>query len=157
MKSKATGRRKRRANSLEYQSLERRQLLASDIGVIGTAQVDHNWTTINLNQSFTDPVVVTGALSSNETDPATVRIRSVTANSFEIQIDEWDYLDGAHASEQVSYAVVEAGYYELENGSLLVAGNLLNQTEAWVGHSLAIDLNNPIVFANAIASDGGEW
>lgn len=45
------------------------------IGEAGTISITDNWSTISLQHSYTDPVVIAGPLSSNETDPATVRIR----------------------------------------------------------------------------------
>ena len=46
------------------------------------------------------------------TDPMTVRVRNAGESSFEFQYDEWEYLDGVHGTETVSYMVLEAGSHE---------------------------------------------
>ncbi|TWU57095.1 Dockerin type I repeat protein [Rubripirellula tenax] len=126
------------------ETLERRQLLAADIpdfvgdgqiGLVGTAQVSDTWETINLTQTFVNPVVIAGPPSQNDGSPATVRVRNVNSNSFEISVDEWDYLDGTHATETVSYLVVEGGTHRLTDGTRLVAGYLTDQTHTWTSFS----------------------
>ncbi|MDA8746239.1 dockerin type I domain-containing protein, partial [Rubripirellula amarantea] len=115
--------------------------------------VDEQWKTVALLQSYTDPVVIAGAPSYNGSDPSTVRIRNVTTNSFEIQIDEWDYLNPAHSRELVSYMVMESGEYTLPNGSVVVAGNQTGQDQNWQTYSLgsAFDgLESLIVLANVV-------
>ncbi|NDC38846.1 MAG: hypothetical protein EBZ48_12480, partial [Proteobacteria bacterium] len=57
-------------------------------------------------------------------EPITVRVRNVTPNSFEARIDEWEYLDGRHGQENVSFLVVEAGSYTLSDGTKIKAGRL---------------------------------
>jgi hypothetical protein len=48
----------------------------------------------------------------------------VDENGFEIRVQEWDYLDGTHAEETVSYLVMEPGSYTLEDGTTVEAGML---------------------------------
>ncbi len=82
----------------------------------------HYWYQVQLEQSYVNPVVVAYITSRNGGDPVTTRVRNVTSGSFEVQIDEWDYLDGYHAAEDVSYIVVEAGTHVLSDGRVLQAG-----------------------------------
>ena len=74
---------------------------------------NHNWKTISLSQTYSNPVVVVGPPSWEGPDYATVRVRNVTQNSFEVQIDEWDYRDVNHATETISVLVMEAGVFEM--------------------------------------------
>ncbi len=46
--------------------------------------LDHNLQTVNLGQSYNNPVVIMGTLSYNGGDPSTVRVKDVTANSFAV-------------------------------------------------------------------------
>ena len=94
--------------------------LASSMS-FGEVSIDHHWTRVELEKVFDDPVVVAGPLSLNGDDPAVVRIRNVDANSFEIRIQEWDYLDGTHTTETVGYLVMEAGDYILDDGTIVEA------------------------------------
>lgn len=90
--------------------------------VVGQQSLDQ-WNTVTLDNSYSRPVVVMSVASFNDINPITVRVRNVQSNSFEYQIDEWDYQDGFHAIERISYMVVEQGIHTLSNGAKIVAGN----------------------------------
>ncbi|MEZ4931200.1 MAG: hypothetical protein R2788_03585 [Saprospiraceae bacterium] len=77
------------------------------VGESGNVSLTNAWATVSLSRSFTKPVVLFGGISNNDPDPVTVRVRNVTANSFEVRLQEWDSEDGAHALENVAYLVVE--------------------------------------------------
>jgi len=79
---------------------------------IGEVNLDHTWTTVELQKSFVHPIVIAKPLSLNDDDPAVVRIRNVDSNGFEVRIQEWDYLDGIHGEETVSYIVMEQGLFQ---------------------------------------------
>lgn len=85
-------------------------------------QVDHNWTRIDFDQPFIDPVIISGPPGNNETDPAITRIRNVTSSGFEIRLQEWEYLDGSHGLETLAFIVVDKGTYTLEDGTKVEAG-----------------------------------
>jgi hypothetical protein len=87
--------------------------------VFGEMPVDHEWTTVELNKTFQNPVVVAGPLSLNDQEPAVVRIRNVNSNGFDIRLQE--YQDGQHAKEEVSFLVMEMGNYILEDGTRIEA------------------------------------
>ena len=94
-----------------------------EIGVeIGEVSVDHNWKWVEFNDTFIDPVVVAKPLSYNGGDPAVLRIQNVDSTGFDIRIQVWDYLDGTHTTENVSYIVMEQGSYILEDGTKVEAG-----------------------------------
>ena len=94
------------------------------IGEVGSSSANANWTTVTLNNSYADPVVIIGALGMYGGQAATTRVRNVTSTSFQWRVDEWEYLDEGHNAETLSYMVVEAGRHTLANGAELVAGNL---------------------------------
>ena len=82
---------------------------------------------INLINTYTNPVVVMGPASYNGSDESTLRVKDVTTNSFKCQLDEWEYLDGAHTEEQFSYLVVEAGVHKF--GDLLVQAGVIQNVD----------------------------
>ena len=102
------------------------QDVSVDVGEAGSVSFTQNdanqWRTVNLTRPYNDPVVVIGPASAGG-DPGTVRVRNVTSNSFQYQLDEWDYLDGVAGRVTVGYAVIEAGTHSLEDGTKIVAGN----------------------------------
>ncbi|MEZ4953743.1 MAG: Ig-like domain-containing protein [Saprospiraceae bacterium] len=76
-------------------------------GESGQINISNVWTTVHLNRSYTKPVVVMGGLSNNDPSAVNVRIRNITRNSFEARLQEWDYLDGNHSPESVSWMAME--------------------------------------------------
>ena len=90
----------------------------------GDILIDHSWKRIQFNKRFVNPVVVAGPIGFDGGDPAIVRIRNVDATGFEIRLQEWDYLDGYHLNETVSYLAMEAGVYRLEDGTRIEAASL---------------------------------
>ena len=126
----------------------------SAIGQAGRVRINHNWTTVELNQSFQDPVVVAGPASRFGGDPVTVRVQNVTADSFQIRIDEWEYRDGNHGFEWVDFLVVESGTHQLEDGTLIQAGNASNQTHGWKSYDLGPGFDStPVVVSQTVTTN----
>jgi hypothetical protein len=95
-----------------------------EAGVVTVNQSGANqWHTVRLNHKYADPVVILSPASYNGQHPIVGRVRDASSSSFTFQLDEWDYLDGAHTSEKIGYLVVEAGRHVLEDGRILEAGH----------------------------------
>jgi hypothetical protein len=105
------------------------------IGEAGTVTVEQEdasaWCTQELKHSYMDPVVVMSPVSHNGGQPATVRVRNVSSDRFEFQIDEWKYLDGGHKSETLGYVVMEAGAHTLGDGTQVQAGTVAGVNHDW--------------------------
>ena len=95
---------------------------SSTFAEYGQLSVNQNWQSISLNNSYTNPVVIVSDPSFNGSDPAAMRLRNVGSSSFQIRLQEPNYKDGAHTNETVSYLVMEAGEWELSDGTRLSAG-----------------------------------
>ncbi|MEM9469141.1 MAG: type I secretion C-terminal target domain-containing protein [Pseudomonadota bacterium] len=96
--------------------------IIGETGVItGSTASSTSWNTITFSSTILNPVVKMSALTTNS-DPFSVRVRNVTENGFEWQIDEWDYLDGISATETLSWIAVEEGIHTLDNGTTIQAG-----------------------------------
>ncbi|MEO1688772.1 MAG: Calx-beta domain-containing protein, partial [Pseudomonadota bacterium] len=80
------------------------------------------WTQVLFDTAMIDPIVALGPLSANGSHEAAMRVRNVTADGFEVQVDEWDHLDGWHTTETVSWLAVERGTHMLSDGGMLQAG-----------------------------------
>jgi hypothetical protein len=106
-------------------------------GEVGKVTVNQSsatqWHTVNLVNTYTNPVMILQPASYNGGDPSTIRLRNVSASSFEFQIDEWDYRDGAHTAETMGYLVMDAGVFELDDGTRVEVGKVqVNQSFASV-------------------------
>lgn len=94
----------------------------------GEVSVNGSWVHVTLTNTFENPIVIAGPPSANDVAPGVIRLRNVTATGFDIKFAEWDYLDGVHASEAVSYIVMEKGHHTLPNGSQVEAGSFMGTT-----------------------------
>ncbi len=90
----------------------------------GSVSIDHTVTSVSLNNTFVDPVVIALPPSYAGTDQATVRLDNITGSGFDIFLEEANGLDGTHAFETVHYVVVEKGFYIFPNGTQLEAGSV---------------------------------
>ncbi len=79
----------------------------NDFGEAGTMNVTNAWATVNLANRYTKPVIIIGGVTNKDAQPVTVRVRNVTTNKFEVRLQEWNYLDGNHPAEAISWMVVE--------------------------------------------------
>jgi|GEM_PF-3494458 len=79
----------------------------SVFGEAGNLNVTNAWATVTLSRAYTKPVVIVGGVSSNDGQPVTLRVRNITGNKFEVRLQEWNYLDGSHPAEAISWLVVE--------------------------------------------------
>ena len=131
------------------------------IGEYGTlTNLNHNWQTITLNQNYINPVVIVSDPTFNGTDPATVRLDNVTENSFELRIQEVNYKDDIHVLETVSYLVVEAGDWELSDGTRISAGtqnsNLLS-SQGFETVGLSEFDQTPALLTQVQTYNGTDW
>ncbi len=94
-----------------------------EAGLVTVAQPEPEaWTEVRFDVPIQDPVVVASASAQRGGEPFTLDIRDVTETGFEIRIDEWDYLDGRHRPETVSWIAVSEGVHRLADGRLIEAG-----------------------------------
>ncbi len=128
----------------------------TEIGEAGSVTVRQlssaAWHTVELQRRYDNPVVVLSPASNDGGQPLTVRVRNVGSHSFQFQLDEWDYLDGAHVAETAGYLVVEAGRHELDDGTVVQAGTLAGVNHGWSRHSFADPFQStPVLLTQTIS------
>jgi hypothetical protein len=106
--------------------------IIGEIGQISVNQPDHSsWHTVDLQQSHINPVVMAQVMTSNDGDPAHIRVQSIQGDSFKFQIEEWDYQDGVHGIETVGFMVLEQGVHTLVDDTVVEVGTIeVNQSFA---------------------------
>ncbi len=123
----------------------------------GTVSVNHKWQAVSLEREFENPVVIVSPPSLNGGHPCVVRIRNVTSSSFEIAIQEWDYLDVWHTMESVHYLVVEAGTHILPNGTIWQADTFeVSGTLNWQAQAFDTPFEKPPLLFTTIQGFGGD-
>lgn len=132
------------------------------IGITGQdpLSVSDNWQTVNLPHSFANPIVIAYMESNQGSEPAHTKIRHVTPDSFQIRIEEWNYQDGTHNNEYVSYMVIEKGIHAMRDGQSIMADNI-NATQSTEEVFTQIDFpqsfpGTPIVISHPQTSYGGD-
>ncbi len=90
---------------------------------VGEINIDHEWVTVDFAGNFTQPVVIAGPPTADGSDPVLVRIRNITPESFDIRLQEWDYLNDSHIEETLTYIVMEKGVHTLDSGIKIEAGS----------------------------------
>jgi PKD repeat protein len=116
-------------------------------------EIDHNWTRFDFTQPFVDPIVVAGPPSFNGSQPATVRVRNIDATGCEIRIQEWDYLDGYHVPETLTFLAMERGAYTADNGSKIEAGTFTGTTSFQKIDLLQTYNNKPVILSQVITEN----
>ncbi|MFS4415901.1 PQQ-dependent sugar dehydrogenase [Maribacter sp. 2307ULW6-5] len=125
-----------------------RQLIVQS-GTVEIEQQDReDWVTVTFPTPMENPVVVMGPVSFNGPDPVTTRVRAITTLGFDVRIEEWSYLDGAHFPERISWMAVEEGAHRLEDGTLIEAGfGSVDHTDEEILFDVPFNDGVPLVFA----------
>ncbi len=106
------------------------KLLAEKISV---SQSDRSqWHTVDFPETYSNPVVVMGPPSCNDSSPTTIRVKDVELNGFKFQMEEWDYLDGAHGEETISFLAMEEGVHRIGDKTWEAGRVCCPKYENWV-------------------------
>ncbi|WP_054113499.1 PilC/PilY family type IV pilus protein [Marinagarivorans algicola] len=97
-------------------------VILSDNVEIGTIDTDRDknesgWYQVTFKNTYDQgnpPAVVATALSYNGSHPAVARVSNITHKGFKVRIDEWDYLDGSHTTEKITFIVAAKGQYTID-------------------------------------------
>jgi hypothetical protein len=119
----------------------------------GEVVVDHNWTTVELSQTFSDPIVIANLMGFVGSDPSIIRIRNVSPSGFQIRVQEWDYLDGIHKTETIGFVVVERGLHTLDDGTMIHADSFrTNRTTSFENVTFGTQFSSVPVVVTSIAT-----
>ena len=88
----------------------------------GNVSITGQQSSVSFPASVANPVVIVGPATRNEVDMGVVRVSGVASDQFNVQFQEYDYLDGVHASETISYMVLEEGRHVLPDGTIWEVG-----------------------------------
>lgn len=95
---------------------------------LGEIAVSSNWVRVPIKSTYQNPIVVAGPSGFNDAAPCVVRLRNIDNTGFDIKLAEWDYEDGIHPEELISYLVMEKGRITLPDGSRVEAGSFQGAT-----------------------------
>lgn len=102
------------------------QRLTLDLEVTLVPNVGAAWQTVNLQNSYTNAVVVCSyVLPSSASNDAVTRIQSVTSNSFQLRVQQFENSSAVTASD-VHCIIADAGSYDLPGGLKFEAGTVVS-------------------------------
>jgi len=108
------------------------------VGEWGTVSTGSGWMTVQLERSYTDPVVIAFIETGRDMAFAEAQVKNVRpgSKSFDIRVQETeDYLDSfgtyVHRGERLKYLVLEAGEHTLSDGTKIYAGNVAADAKTW--------------------------
>jgi hypothetical protein len=106
--------------------------IIGEAGTVTRNQPDGvTWFTKNLLHTYTEPIVFMQIDTFGGSAPAHVRLKNININSFQYQIEEWDYiLNQGHAIETMAYLVIEKGPHHLADGTIIEADKI-DTTHEW--------------------------
>lgn len=129
-------------------------------GEFGNLSLNQSWQTIQLENTYVDPVVMVSDPTFRGQDPAVVRLQNVTGEGFQARIQEPNYKDGRHITESVSYLVVEAGDWTLADGTRIAAGSYNSAKLTSAGFE-SVDLtgfdHKPTVLSQVQTTNDDDW
>ena len=136
-----------------------------NMGEVGQVNVSSSGTTISFSGEFTNPVVFAFVTTKNESDAVIARVSNVGQKSFDLKLvepyDRTDPNDTTHGIETVSYVVLEAGIWELPDGTKFEVGTFnSNNVASGTSDTSTISFTNdfssaPNVFSQIQTSNNG--
>ena len=126
----------------EYEEMYVKKALGA-FAEYGTLSLNHEWSTISLNNDYVDPIIIASDPTMNGVHPVTVRLKNIDNNSFDIRLQEPNYLDGFHAYETVSYLAIESGDWTFDKyGSKKISAGSITSNKLSSQGFETINLNN---------------
>ncbi len=123
---------------------------------------DEGWTTINLEESYTSPVIIATLYNNYNITPLVARLNNISSNSFDITLQRGDSSTGH--TEDLHYMVIEEGDWSI--GSLQIEAHkdvsslVGSQTGGWVGDDLDYNLSYsdfPILLHQVQTYNDSDW
>ncbi len=89
---------------------------------LGELLVTSDWQHVDFSTEFaSSPSLVAKSTTINDPETGLVTIRNLTSQGFDIRIREWDYADGLHPEETISFLAMERGHHQIADNTFAVA------------------------------------
>ena len=126
----------------------------------GTILVGETHVTAQLSNTYVNPIVVCSVQYANNTSPVVDRVSNLTANSFDIRLQNPS--GNPLAAEQVSYLVMEEGVWTLDSincEAQLYLASVTDEDDSWVGEAQTYgqSYTNPVVIGQVMSENDFQW
>jgi len=89
--------------------------------VVEDISVADGWQVVDIGCEYEDPVIVTGAITNNDTNSVVTQVRNVTTHSFEIRLIDWGTQALHTGTESITCMIAESGVQDY-GGLTILAG-----------------------------------
>jgi len=97
---------------------------------IGELALTNEWVRVKLENTFINPAIFVSPPTNNDREAVITRVRNLDKSGFEIRLQEWEYLDGKHHEEAVSFLALEQGQTTLPDGTIIEVGRFNGSTRS---------------------------
>jgi hypothetical protein len=126
----------------------------------GVVAVGAGHVTVNLSNTYNNPVVVCSVQYNHNTTPVVARVSKVTSWAFDVRLQNPS--DGAVAVENVSYLVVEEGAWVIDGVKIEAQkylSTVTDQDSSWVGQTQSYlqSYSSPVVLGQVMSENDADW
>jgi len=126
-----------------------------------TTTADNTWQTVNLENTYINPVVIVSYQESNNSGPISARIRNALPDSFEVRLENPD--GSVVSTDVINYLVIEEGEWVLGDAKIEAATYetlTIGRRGDWQADSqnyvLTYD-SDPLVFHQLMSDNDPSW
>lgn len=120
---------------------------------IGELALTTEWVRVKFENTFINPAVFVSPPTNNDKEAVITRVRNLDKTGFDIRLQEWDYLDGKHQQETVSFLALEHGQTTLPDGTMIEVGSFNGSTKKKVVTFKQPFITNPVVLTTIISEN----
>lgn len=80
------------------------------------------WGRLVFSTRYENPVIIVGIPANKNAESGVVRVKKLTESGVDLRFQEWRYLDGKHPPEDIPYAILKSGLYNMSDGSIWEVG-----------------------------------
>jgi serralysin len=128
----------------------------SSIMESGKVPLNSNWKRITFQKKFKEPILIFSDPTFNGSDPCTTQIKNITPTSCYVRLDEPNYLDNKHVTEELSYIIGEKGSWDINGINLQFGKVSMGTSFEQVSFSKSY-LSKPIVLTQIQSTNNSDW
>ena len=130
------------------------QIVASTVDL-----TNETFRTVTFESAFAaTPLVLGQVMTDNDTAAIAERIRNVTSDTLQIQLNEEEVSDGVHATETIGLIAIDRGVASADDISLnaVVTGNSVTHRNSTVNFGSIGGAASPVILSDMQTRDGGD-
>ena len=128
----------------------------SSIMESGKVRINSNWKTITFQKKFKEPVLIFSDPTFNGSDPCTTQIKNITSTSCQVRLNEPNYLDNKHVTEELSYIIGEKGSWDIDGINVQFGKDSIGSSFKRISFSKSYS-SKPTVLTQIQSTNNSDW